>query len=217
MTAQVRGRLPRDCEGVALLLHGGGEHGEHPLRWIGLPVLRMLPFALTIRRRGRGRIGVLRVKNEVFGWNGDKRSPLAGTRDVLERVRAERPGVPIVMVGHSMGGRVALNLIEDPGVVGVAALAPWVVEADGVHGRPGQRALLMHGLADRITSPRLSEQYVASLRGRGVDATWRAVPGEGHAMLRRWPLWHAVTARFVVQTIQQAARDHRAALDRGDS
>lgn len=213
MTAEVRGRLPKNCDGVVLLLHGGGEHGEHTLRWTGLPVLRMLPFALAIRRRAGRRTGVLRVKNAVFGWNGDKRSPIAGTREVLDRVRAERPGVPIAMIGHSMGGRVALNLIEQPGVVAVAALAPWVVEADGVHGRPGQHALLMHGLADRITSPRLSERYVELLRGRGVIATWRAVPGEGHAMLRRWRLWHSVVATFVTG----ALRDSHPTPDRGES
>lgn len=217
MTAEVRGRLPKDCDGIVLVLHGGGEHGEHALRWSGLPVLRMLPFAWALRRRGGRRIGVLRVKNAVFGWNGDKRSPIAGIREVLDRVRAQRPGVPIVLLGHSMGGRVALNLIEEPDVAGVVALAPWVVESDGVHGRPGQRALVMHGLRDRITSPVLAERLVERLRGRGVEATWLAVPGGGHAMLRHSRLWHRTASRFAIETLRRARTRTTAGSREGSS
>ena len=41
-------------------------------------------------------------------------------------VRMAYPGVPIALVGHSMGGRVALHLAGEADVVVVAALAPWI-------------------------------------------------------------------------------------------
>lgn len=205
MTAEVRGYLPPSPRGVVLVLHGGGEHGEEPVSWRGLPVLRLLPFAWAARIAGGKEIGVLRLKNEVFGWNGDLRSPIAGTRWALDRLRSEHPGVPIFMVGHSMGGRVVLDLLDEPDVTGVAALAPWVVAADGVHGHAGQRVLLMHGQRDRITDPRLTEQLAGKLSARGVEVTWKAVAGEGHAMLRHARYWHRSVARFAVRTLREAA------------
>lgn len=204
MAAEVRGYLPRECDGVVLVLHGGGEHGEHEVHWRMPPVLRMLPFALAARRRGGPRIGVLRLKNEVFGWNGDVRSPIDGTRWALQRIRAARPGVPVVLVGHSMGGRVVLNLIDEPDVAGVAALAPWIVDADGVHGHAGQRALLMHGLRDRITDPARTKRLASLMRRRGVDVEWYPVARDGHSMLWQAARWHRVTARFAITTLKEA-------------
>lgn len=202
MTAEVRGHLPKDPSAIVLLLHGGGEEGETPVTWWMPPVLRMLPFAWAIRRTAGRRVGVVRLKNEKFGWNGAERSPMTGARWALSEIRRQRPGAPIVLVGHSMGGRVALNLMDEPDVVAVAALAPWIVAADGVHGHAGQHALLMHGLDDNVTDPRLTERYAAELRERGVDVQWAPVEGEGHAMLRRATRWHRDVARFITDTVR---------------
>ena len=124
-----------------------------PVAWWRLAVIRMAPFATAVEHRGGDRLAVLRLKNRVRGWNGERQDPLTDARWALDRIRHVLPGVPIVLVGHSMGGRVALRLAAEPDVVGVAALAPWV-ESDSVQARPGTPVLLAHGSRDRITDPR---------------------------------------------------------------
>ena len=96
-------------------------------------------------------------------------------RWALDVVRREQPGLPIALVGHSMGGRVALRLAGDDGVTALVGLAPWVHASDEPHGGPGLSALLLHGSLDRTTDPRATEQMAAQLRARGADATYRPV------------------------------------------
>ena len=204
---QLTGHRPpaRQTVGVVLILHGGGERGHHAVRpWSG-PVLRMIPFAWAIRRRAKalrpdlgGDFAVLRLRNTVYGWNGDDASPLRDARRALEELATAYPGQPVTLVGHSMGGRVALRLATDPRVSAIAALAPWIPEGEGVLGSPEQRFLLMHGHLDRVTDPRRTKAYAARLIERGVRAQWRPVPGEGHAMLRSARTWHREVAEFVV-------------------
>ncbi|WP_194291293.1 alpha/beta hydrolase [Cumulibacter manganitolerans] len=206
MTAEVRGYLPDECDGVVVVLHGGAETSLMAVQWWNPAVLRMLPFAWAVRRAAGPRVGVLRVRNELLGWNGHRQSPLDGTRWALDQVRAAHPDTPIVLVGHSMGGRVTLNLAGEQDVVGVAALAPWIVESDGVHAQSGQRALLMHGRSDRITDPALTERYAERLRARDVDVRLELLPNEGHAMLMRAPVWHRTVAEFATTTLSVQPR-----------
>ena len=53
-------------------------------------------------------------------------APSPDTRLALEQIAAKYPGVPIGLLGHSMGGRVALHLADDERVSAIVALAPWV-------------------------------------------------------------------------------------------
>ncbi|MCW3010686.1 MAG: Alpha/beta hydrolase family protein, partial [Solirubrobacterales bacterium] len=67
-------RLPREPEGVVLVLHGGASRGaEVAVSPTQLSVLRMVPIARRIARVGHGRLAVLRLLNAARGW--------AGTRD----------------------------------------------------------------------------------------------------------------------------------------
>lgn len=194
---------------VAILLHGGGEHGQHrPHAWSG-PVLRMVPFGWAIHRAAShhgARARVVRVRNTTYGWNGTGAGPLADARRAIEASRTAYAGVPIVLVGHSMGGRVALRLAEEEGVEAVVALAPWIADGDPVRGRPGQTMLLLHGRQDRVTDPRRTKAYAARLRERGVDVTEATLP-DGHAMLRVPGDWHRQVANFVLH--QGGEADHR--------
>ena len=96
---------------------------------------------------------VSRLKNRVRGWNGSRQDPVHDARWALDRIRRVLPGCPVVLVGHSMGGRVALHLSSEPGIAGIAALAPWV-ESDARPPPPRTPVLLVHGTSDRITDPR---------------------------------------------------------------
>jgi len=140
------------------------------------------------------------LKNRVRGWNGTRQDPVQDARWALDRIRRALPGVPVVVVGHSMGGRVALHLSAEPDVVGVAALAPWV-ESDVRQPRRGVAVLLMHGSDDHVTDPRRTEVLARRYADTGVDLRYVTVEGGTHTMLKHAALWHDTVADFVTDVL----------------
>src|SRR5687768_17670642 len=73
---------------------------------------------------GRG-VTTCLLRYRVAGWNGEAADAYADVRWSLDRIRAEHgPDVPIVLVGHSMGGRAGLRARGENPVAAVCALAP---------------------------------------------------------------------------------------------
>lgn len=194
--AELRGRVPPHPTALALVIHGGAETGTATVTWRRLAVLRMVSFASAIRRRAGDDVAVLRLKNRVRGWNGPAEDPLRDARWALGRIRDVHPGIPIALVGHSMGGRVVLRLADEPDVVGITALAPWIAR-DAREPRPGIPALLMHGSRDRITDPARTATLARRYEDAGVDVRHDVVDGGDHAMLRHAGRWHDTVAQFV--------------------
>jgi len=203
--AELRGHVPAKPDGVALVLHGGAAASHTPMTWWRLPVLRMAPFATAIERRAGDRLAVVRLKNRVRGWNGTRQDPLQDARWALDRIRHVLPGRPVVLVGHSMGGRVALQLSGEAGVVGVAALAPWV-EYDTRQPPPGVAVLLAHGSHDRITDPRRTDVLAKRYTLDGVDLRYVEVEWGIHSMLRYPRVWHEAVADFVTDVLLASGR-----------
>ncbi|GAA0389252.1 alpha/beta hydrolase [Acrocarpospora corrugata] len=186
---------------VAMVLHGGQEVGRTPTTARQLAVLRMLPFAWALTRAGADHgLAVWRVRYRVRGWNGSEASPVADVDQVLTRLRHEHD-VPVILVGHSMGARTALRVAGHPNVVGVAALAPWVPEGEPVTQLAARRILLIHGTADRITSPAATHTYARHAAEVATEVRLIDIPGEGHAMLRKPRLWHDLTTEFTLSLI----------------
>ena len=203
--AELRGHVPTRPEGVVLVLHGGAAAGRTPMTWWRLAVLRMAPFATAIERRAGDRLVVVRLKNRVRGWNGTRQDPLQDARWALDRIRHVLPGRPVVLVGHSMGGRVALQLSGEPDVVGVAALAPWV-EYDTRQPPPGVAVLLAHGSSDRVTDPRRTDVLAKRYTLDGVDLRYVVVERGIHSMLRYPRIWHEAVADFVTDVLPGPGR-----------
>jgi alpha-beta hydrolase superfamily lysophospholipase len=184
---------------VVLVLHGGKSRSNRPVRsWQGA-VLRMGPFAGAVADAGGGAIAVATLRYAVRGWNGDKASPVADTRLALEQIASRYPGVPIGLLGHSMGGRVALHLADDERITAIAALAPWVEPKDRARWHRGLHVLFMHGSLDRMTSPRASRALADAMGALGADVTYDSVKGESHAMLRQAARWHRESAEFLAK------------------
>jgi pimeloyl-ACP methyl ester carboxylesterase len=184
--------------GIALVLHGGREHSLDPVRSGQLAVVRMLPFAAALRRAGSPHgLVVARLRYAVRGWNGGVQSPVADARWALGRLDERFPGVPVALVGHSMGGRTALHVAAFPTVRSVVGLAPWIEETDPVAQLRGRRVLIVHGDRDRVTSPRRSAEYARAASAVAESVSYVAVRAEGHAMLRRAGVWHRLAAGFV--------------------
>ena len=203
--AELRGHVPPHPDGVVLVLHGGAAASRTPMTWWRLPALRMAPFAKAIERRAGDRLAVVRLKNRVCGWNGTRQDPLQDTRWALDRIRHVLPGRPVVLVGHSMGGRVALHLSGEREVVGVAALAPWV-EYDTRQPPPGVAVLLAHGSNDRVTDPRRTDVLAKRYTLDGVDLRYVEVEGGIHSMLRYPRVWHEAVADFVTDVLPGPGR-----------
>lgn len=185
---------------VVLVLPGGTDASREPFSWRSPSALRMYPFTASIAVRRPRRVRVRQVAYELYGWNDDA-APLAPAWAALERASAAAPGVPIHLIGHSMGGRVAAHLAADPRVHGVLALAPWWQHADWRHIHDGVRVVAMHGTADTRTYASRTEKGVAELRARGLDATYVPMPDGGHAMLDHVLDWQRAALRFVASAL----------------
>lgn len=188
---------PADATVVALVLHGGAVEGHEPNHPWSHNVARLVPFARALRKVP-GPIAVARLRFRVRGWN-DEAMPVEDARWALAQVRAAYPGVPIAVVGHSMGGRVALFVGDEPDVRLVVGLAPWVEPGDP-HPGAGTRTVLVHGDRDIICSLARTRRAVEQMQARGLDASLVRVARSDHAMLVRSRLWTALVVGVVEAT-----------------
>jgi alpha-beta hydrolase superfamily lysophospholipase len=180
---------------VVLVLHGGRAAGEMPARR-GAAWARMVPFARGIAHATRGRdVAVWLLRYRVRGWNEPAQDPVTDGLWALDEARRLHPGAPIVLVGHSMGGRVALRLGGEPDVAGVCALAPWLEPGEPYQPVTGS-VLIAHGDQDRVTDPVASAAYAAQ-----IGASFVPVPGERHSLLRRPVFWQRLVTGFVTTVL----------------
>lgn len=178
-----------ETRAVVLVLHGGKADSFEQSEPTHLSSRRMRPFARAIHRAGRQHgVAVWSVKYRVRGWNGPERSPVQDARWALQEVRRVHPGVPIALLGHSMGGRTAVHVLGEPGVVAAALLAPWLPH-EPVEGAAGRDVLVAHGVVDRWTSPRESLAWAEQARPLARSLRFVVVRRTGHFMLRRSGLW----------------------------
>ena len=115
---------------IVLVAPGGTDRSYRPFSPWQSSALRMYPFTWSIRLRFGRAVLVRQLRYRVYGWNGGQASPMPYARAALDEVTAAHPGVPVVVLGHSMGGRVAAHLAADRRVIGVLGLAPWWQYAD---------------------------------------------------------------------------------------
>lgn len=190
------GRVPARTVAIALLLHGGAEVGRDPVRaWSG-PALRMRPIGWAIRRHATG-VAPAYLRYRHRGWNGDAADPVRDVAAAIGRLGERHPDLPIILVGHSMGGRAAVRAAVDPRVTGVVALAPWLPRGEPTQQLAGVDLVVIHGTDDRRTSPELSADYAHAAEGVARSSRYLAIPGGDHAMLRHASTWHRCTADAV--------------------
>lgn len=187
------GRHRGDPRLWVVLLPGGRVRSTRASRRSQLTYLRMLSLGGRLEREcGRAGAAIALVRYRVRGWNEPQQDAVIDGRWAIRSLRGRAPGVPVALVGHSMGGRAALRLAGEPGVTAVCALAPWIEPGEPVEQLAGRTAVIAHGDRDRKTDPAASRRF-----GARAGATWLGVPGAGHAMVRLHPRWAAVVRGFV--------------------
>jgi dienelactone hydrolase len=187
---------------VAVVLQGGKADSFDPGDPRGLAAVRMRPFAASLHRAGRSHgLAVWTVGYRFRGWNGADRSPVADTRWALDEARRRHGDVPVVLVGHSMGGRTAFRAADDASVRGVCALAPWTESGDPVDQLAGRSVLIAHGSWDVVTSAAASRRYAERAAAVTSPVGRLVVEGDIHAMLFRWRRWHLIATGFTLGTL----------------
>lgn len=184
---------------VVLVLHGGKVNSHARSRPWHLSGVRMWQFTWALRRAGRSTgIVVQQLQYRFRGWNGVERSPVRDARWALARIHRAYPDVQVVVVGHSMGGRTAAAIADDPWVTGLVALAPWWPDGNELGSLPkGRSVRVLHGTSDSWTDASLSRRETDAAARRGVDAQFVDMPG-GHFMIRKARMWVETTTDFVM-------------------
>ncbi|WP_371793236.1 alpha/beta hydrolase [Streptomyces sp. NBC_01471] len=188
---------------AVLLLHGGRADGLRPPPPWNLPEARMRPIGSRVAEVTAGHSVLMgRVRYRYRGWNGTRADAAYDARRALDELAATAGAVPVVLVGHSMGGRAALSAASHPLVRAVVGLAPWCPPDEAAGHLGGRTVVLLHGDRDRTTDPGGSADFVRRAREAGARACALTVTGGDHAMLRRPGIWHALTAGTVAGLLE---------------
>lgn len=186
---------------VALLLHGGKERSVERSEPMHLSSRRMRPFARALHRQGaRHGVAVWSVTYRYRGWNAPELPSVQDARWALDEVRREHGDVPVVLVGHSMGGRTAVHVLDDASVIAMVALAPWLPHEPTATAR-GRDVLIAHGTQDGTTSPQQTLAWADEARTVARSVAYVRVRRSGHALLRRYRLWTQLTVGFCLRAL----------------
>ncbi|MCV7300193.1 alpha/beta hydrolase [Mycobacterium barrassiae] len=187
--------------GGVLVLPGGKPRDTSAARVWQLANQRMEWLAWSLRRSLGSSVKVRRVQYRKRGWNSPDLDALRDAETALQTMQRDIDSRPVVLVGHSMGARVAVHLAARSEVAGIVALAPWWPLNDADLVPAGSKLLTLHGTADSWTDPRSSRTQTRRAGERGVDARWLGLPDAGHYLLRDVDKWHRLTTEFVAEQL----------------
>ncbi|MEO6955885.1 MAG: alpha/beta fold hydrolase [Antricoccus sp.] len=202
----------RRQDAIVLLLHGGTPHSMRPVGATSSSWLRMWEFARDISTRvsanGSDSIGVALLRNKVRGWNsGIAPAAEPDARWALDQLAELTGGAPVILVGHSMGGRSALAVADHPTVRGVVAMAPWLPDAEPMRLSTDQTLTVVQGLSDSWCPPQQSLAFCERAVAGAVSTMRAEVPGVGHFMLRKRGEWRDFVTLSTIAALQQVSPD----------
>lgn len=195
-------RWRAQAESIIVLVHGG--FWRWPLnRWT------MSLLARDAARRGHTVFNIEYRRLGRLGGGGGWPETFDDVADGLAVMRQRFPGVPLVLVGHSAGGHLALVTAarDSDDVIGVVSIsAPTDLRLLSARGSDavdelvarapveerwsltspiemlpiGVRIVCVHGDADTTVRPAVSIRFVEAATAAGDDARLVLVPGDNH-------------------------------------
>ena len=180
--------VPPHPRAVALLVHGFGEHaGRYAATAAAFTMRGIAVYAYD--HRGHGRSPGRRAVIERFG------DLVADSLSMRDRVAALHPDLPMVLMGASMGGVIAVRSAQrDPrGLAGVVLIAPALAVRGG--GRPLLRMLAGVVAAVAPFAPVAKLELAALSRDRAIADAYAADPLNHHG---------GIPARTAVELIAAA-------------
>lgn len=197
--------------GLVLMLHGGTKHSIEPVgtRSGSLKRTQFMRNALAPRVLAAGH-SLWLLHYGIRGWNAEADggpSPIRDARWALDRVRESYAEVPVVLLGHSMGGRTASQVADDANVTGVVGLAPWLEPGDPVTPLAGKDFVAGHGQRDRITSAAMTHAYVDRAARVAASAEFFPLGLAGHYMIYRPGMWNRFALRHSLALLDRSS-DH---------
>lgn len=201
----------RQPRGIVLMLHGGAKTGLKPVgdRSASFRRTTSMRDVLEPRVLSEG-MSLWLLRFAVRGWNagvGPEPSPVPDARWALDRAAEEQPGVPVVLLGHSMGARTAVHVADHPNVIGVVGLAPWLESSDPVSTLAGRHLIAGHGSRDKITSAKMTRAYVDQARPVAASAEFTDMGRLGHYMLASPEKWNRFALRSTLEIFDRSRRD----------
>lgn len=183
---------------VVLVLHGGRANSLEPSEPEHLSRRRLNPIARAVHAQcAEHGVAVWKVEYRLRGWNGTSKDPAHDAQWALEEIRRRHGGIPVVLLGHSMGGRAAVQVLGDPSVVGMVALCPWLPD-EPYDGACGKRVVIAHAVVDRWTSPRETRHWAKAASAVAESVVYVRVRRSGHFMLRRARVWSDLATGFTL-------------------
>lgn len=209
--------MPRakNPQALALFIHGGDVTGYLAMRRGDPAYLRMIPFARDVERRSEGHVGAAVLRLAVRGWNEPDKPAVEDARWALRELRRRHPGLPIAVVGHSMGGRVVLELAATEELAAIVALAPWASDEYPAELFTGTPLLGVHGRHDTVTDPEATRDLIERVVATGGDARFLSLPG-WHAMLWRPMRWHRASSAFLIDHLTDIPRRRPSGTSAGE-
>jgi pimeloyl-ACP methyl ester carboxylesterase len=187
-------------------MHGGADRRKAVASPRQLSVARMVPIARRIARAGAGRLAVYRLLNSGRGASGEPIPVEDAGRAIDQLVEFYGGGLPVCLVGHSLGGRAAVFAAAGrPEVRSVVALAPWFTASDDPGSLGDREVLFVHGTRDWVASPNRAVDVADRIR-RTTPVRFVMVEGAGHAMVRRHAYFSGAASDWALRTLDGARR-----------
>ncbi|MBK5249868.1 MAG: alpha/beta fold hydrolase [Actinomycetales bacterium] len=190
--------------GLILMLHGGKADSLTPVDGKNASWRRSNAMMSHISGRAN-RVGasIWLLRHQQAGWNerdASPPSPVPDARWALAEARRELSDLPVVLLGHSMGGRTAVAVADEPHVTGVVALAPWLPADESAQTLAGKQFAAAHGRSDKITSCRETQAFVRRAESVASSTEFKDMGRVGHFMIRRISTWNdfAITRSLAI-------------------
>jgi len=195
---------PEPSSALILMLHGGKPSSRAVVDDRSASWQRTAWMARAIADRAHdGGADVWLLRYRERGWNGGA-DRVADTRAALDEVRATHGDRPVILLGHSMGARVAVHVADDPSVVGVVGLAPWWSSSEPVRTLAHRSLIAAHGRRDRLTSFAETQRFVERARSVADDAELIDMGPRGHYMISGASAWNDVAIESSLRILTPA-------------